>query len=88
MRSEDRASALNKKLIGAADIATALSTSDDTWTTRRAQRWLENSGAGVKRCGRWITTLARLRDHFPEAYDAVLESLPDDAFDAMEDDVA
>jgi hypothetical protein len=28
--------------------------------------------AGVKRNGRWITTQAKLRDHWPEALDEVL----------------
>lgn len=38
------------------------------WSTRRARRWLLNTGAGEKRAGRVITTPGKLVAHFPEAW--------------------
>lgn len=62
----------DRRLILAADVARALSSPGDEWTTERARRWLQKSRAGVKRNGRWVTTVTRLRDHFPEALDEIL----------------
>jgi hypothetical protein len=50
----------------AADVAKILG-----WETRRARRWLQSTGAGVRRGGRWVTTRGRLLDHFPELLDAL-----------------
>lgn len=36
------------------------------WDAQRARRWLQRSGAGVKRNGRIITTPTLLANHFPE----------------------
>jgi hypothetical protein len=63
----------NRKLFTAADIAALLTTDDDVWSTLRAKRWLRRTGAGVKRGGRVITSLTRLRNHFPEVADMVLQ---------------
>jgi hypothetical protein len=40
----------------------------DRWSPQRAARWLQSTGAGVKRGGKWITTPERLIEHFPEAF--------------------
>jgi DNA integrity scanning protein DisA with diadenylate cyclase activity len=41
------------------------------WSTRRARRRLLATGAVEKRGGRFVTTLDRLRCHFPEVWQAV-----------------
>lgn len=41
------------------------------WETRRARRWLLNTGAGEKRAGRVITTPGKLVEHFPEAWGGI-----------------
>lgn len=55
-------------LLLAADIAKLLG-----WPTWRARRWLVSSGAGSKRCGRWVTTLGKLGEHFPEVLALIAE---------------
>jgi len=44
------------------------------WDPRRAARILAKCGAATKLGGRWVTSLARLRAHFPEAIDIITES--------------
>lgn len=56
------------------DIAAVLDTPDDPWSTERARRWMVKSGAGVKRCGRIVTTRERLLQHWPEALARWLET--------------
>lgn len=61
------------KLLYARDIAALLG-----WQTQRARRWLRVTGAGVKRGGRFVTTLPMLLAHFPEVAAAVMEAGDDD----------
>ncbi len=61
------------KVIDAAWLARALG-----WQTQRARRWMKATGAGQKRAGRYVTTLANICAHFPEAMSAVLERDEDD----------
>lgn len=53
-------------ILMSADIASMLG-----WSTLRARRWLISSGAGEKRGGRFITTAAKLAQHFPEVFDTM-----------------
>ncbi len=43
------------------------------WTTQRATRWLQSTGAGRKPAGRWYTTRALLVRHWPDAADRLDE---------------
>ncbi len=61
------------RILCAADIAKIFG-----WQTQRARRWLKATGAGAKRGNRYVTTLAVLLAHFPEAAAAVLESGDDE----------
>lgn len=41
------------------------------WNTRKAKRWLQATGAGVRRGSRWITTPQKLVGHWPEAFERI-----------------
>jgi hypothetical protein len=58
----------------------------DRWTTTRARRWLQSTKAGVKRGSRWLTTRERLREHFPELWDAIVVRARVDEDDDEDDD--
>ena len=59
-----------KDFYSAKDIAKLLG-----WATKRAKRWLKNSGAGFKRgkgpSAHWYTTPERLQAEFPELLDVL-----------------
>ena len=60
-----------------------------SWDTRRVRRWLIRHGASIelrsegKARGMIVTTRERLRDTFPEVYEAILRGAPS----APEDDL-
>ena len=60
----------DQKVIFAADLAKILG-----WPTRRANRWMQSMGFGVKWGNRWITTPEMLRAHFPELWQIVMLEL-------------
>jgi len=47
------------------------------WSTQRTRRWLQRSGAGVKRNGRVVTTPQLLARNFPELWDEIVIELPE-----------
>ena len=47
------------------------------WDTQRARRWLQRSGAGVKRNGRIVTTPGLLANHFPELFNELMFDIGD-----------
>lgn len=78
------------KLITPADLASHLDDPKspkrrDRWSTQRASRWLQSSGAGIKVGGRWLTTLQRLRAHFGPAAE-LFELANVDLYDCDDDD--
>lgn len=74
-----------KKLLTSADIARALNSPTDRWTTRRARKWLRRSGSGFQLAprGPWVTTRQRLRERFPDVLDIVLLQADDDGEDLL-----
>ncbi len=74
-----------KKLLTSADIARALSSESDRWTTRRARKWLRRSQAGFQLGprGPWVTTRQRLRERFPDVLDLVLLQVEEDGEDLL-----
>jgi hypothetical protein len=74
-----------KKLLYARDIARALDSPADRWTTRRARKWLRKSGAGFQLSprGPWTTTRQRLRERFGDVLDVVLIQLDEDGEDLV-----
>ena len=75
-----------RKLIPASVIARALTSPGDSWTTRRARRWLRRSHAGFQMnppAGQWWTTRERLRERFPDVLEQILLVVSDEDLDAF-----
>ena len=80
-----------QKLIYAVDVARALDSPElgdhpaGRWTTRRARKWLQKSGAGFQLSprGPWVTTRQRLKERFPDVLDLLLVQLADEDIDLL-----
>lgn len=83
---------MTAKLLTSADVAellTRMSPPHDAWSERRAREWLQRPDAhgntpGVKVCGKWYTSLERLREHHPLAYEDAVERAAARALEAEE----
>jgi hypothetical protein len=59
-----------KRLLSSAEVAKLLG-----WRTKRARKWLQREGLGVKIGSRWFTTPTKLREAFPEVYEELVPDL-------------
>jgi len=59
-------------ILTTAEVAEALD-----WDTRKTRRWLQKSGAVVKRNGRYVTTPQLLANNFPELWNEIAFDLGD-----------
>src|SRR5689334_18016438 len=53
------------------------------WDRQKTRRWLDSSGALIKRGGKYVTTPDLLKTRFPEIYHEIMDAAYDSSDDAF-----